>query len=299
MSIADLARLRDEDLAAEPVGQASGAGARALMESIMMEERVPVRRGFPWRRGMGLGAVVAALSAALVLWSPFGGPVTEYANAAVTLRSGEDFLNVTINDPEADTATFTEAFRAVGLDAEVKKVPVAAEQVGELIGPATPGTFPAGTGVTVMHAEHCASVWCGTVSMPVRYTGRLIFGIGRLAEPGERYAQRVQIIPIPPQGVEDRSPDAYDGRGKPVSEVRAEMERRGMKIAYILMWLNPDGSGHGHQVDADRIEDDWVVESGQKVGPDAVELDVLAPADVPENSIPRADLPLPRGWWQD
>ena len=67
--------------------------------------------------------MAVALAAALIVWVPVGGPVTEYANAAVTLRTGEDFITVTITDPEAEAETFAEAFRAVGLNAEVKKVP--------------------------------------------------------------------------------------------------------------------------------------------------------------------------------
>ncbi|MFC7593310.1 hypothetical protein ACFQYP_63600 [Nonomuraea antimicrobica] len=153
MNIADLARVRDEDLAGEPVGQASGAGARALMESIMTEAREPaggtlparprrftVRRGLG--RGLGLGVPAAALTAALVLWAPFGGPTTEYANAAVSLETRPNVLFVAVNDPEADAATFTQAFQAVGLAAEVRKAPVAPEDVGKLIGPVADGDFP-------------------------------------------------------------------------------------------------------------------------------------------------------------
>ncbi|GAT70425.1 hypothetical protein PS9374_06107 [Planomonospora sphaerica] len=307
MNIADLARLRDEDLVREPVGQASGAGARALMESIMAEERVPahprsrrggipVRRGFTWRHGAGFGAVATGLALAIVVAVPFGGPTTEYANAAVSVKTSEDFLEVVISDPEADAATFTEAFRAVGLDAEVRKAPVAPEDVGTLVGPVTPGDFPSGTGVTTAReVEDCPSAWCGKVSMPVRYTGRIIFGIGRPAAPGEPYAMPVQIIPVPPDG----SPDGYDGRGRPVSQVRAEMERRGMKIIYTLMWLKPDGSGHGYAVDADRIRGDWIVEAGLKRASDTVELQVTAGPDVPPDSVPQAGERFPRGWWED
>ncbi|GAA3552086.1 hypothetical protein GCM10022419_035490 [Nonomuraea rosea] len=303
MNIADLARVRDEDLAGDPVGQPSGAGARALMDSIMREEPPPARRAgrLTLRRGLGLGALTAGLAAALVVGVPFVTPVTEYANAAVSVKSGEDFIDVVINDPEADAATFTEAFRAVGFDAEVKKVPVAPHQVGELIGPATTGQFPPGTGMTVSYAEHCASAWCGKVSMPVHYTGKIIFGIGRLAAPGERYAKSVQLIPTPPPGTPDavEGVEGFDGYRKPVSEARAEMERRGMKITYVLGWFAPDGSGSGYQVDAGQIKDDWLVESGRMVASDAVMLTVAAPADVPQDSVPRADVPPPQGWWEN
>ncbi|WP_327107834.1 hypothetical protein [Nonomuraea glycinis] len=299
MNITDLARVRDEDLVREPVGQASGAGARALMDSIMSEKREPVRTRFPWWRGLGLGAVAVALAAALIVWVPVGGPVTEYANAAVTLRTGEDFITVTITDPEAEAETFAEAFRAVGLNAEVKKVPVAAQDVGKLIGPAASGTFPPGTGMTIQSSYDCASAWCGRISMPVGFTGNIVFGIGRLAAPGEPYAQRVQIIPIPPPEFRTDGSEGYDGAGKPVSKVRAEMERRGLKLTYELMWLKPDGSGAGYHVDADQIKDDWIVESGSKLASDAVELTVLAPKTVPYDSVPGSKLPSPHHWAED
>jgi hypothetical protein len=300
VNITDLARVRDEDLYREPVGQASGAGARALMESIMSEERAPVRTGFPRWRGLGLGAVAVALAAVLIIWVPFGGPVTEYANAAVTVKTGEDFITVTIKDPEAEAATFTEAFRAVGLDAEVKKVPVAAQDVGKLIGPVTSGgKFPPGTGITTQTSYDCASIWCGRISVPVGFTGNIVFGIGRPAAPGERYAESVQIIPIPPPEFVEDSSEGYDGAGKPVSQVRAELERRGMKLTYTLVWLKPDGSGEGYRVDADQIKDDWIVESGSKLASDAVELTLRAPKTVPYGSVPQSNLPLPRGWAED
>ncbi|MFC4122623.1 hypothetical protein [Nonomuraea zeae] len=303
MNIADLARVRDEDLAGDPVGQPSGAGARALMESIMAEEPPPARRpaGLTLRRGLGLGALAAGLAAALIVAVPIVGPVTEYANAAVSVKSGADFIDVVINDPEAEAEAFTEAFRAVGLDAEVKKVPVDPHHAGELIGPATPGEFPPGAGVTISYSGDCASAWCGKITMPVRYTGKIIFGIGRPAEPGERYARSVQLIPMPPPGTPDafEGNQGYDGYHRPVSEVRAEMERRGMRISYVLAWFQPDGSGNGYRVDAARIKDDWLIESGRQVASDAVELTVAAPAEVPADSVPRAELPLPRGWWED
>ncbi|MEV4169948.1 hypothetical protein [Nonomuraea sp. NPDC049709] len=296
MNIADLARVRDEDLAGEPLGQASGAGARALLESIMAEAREPVRRRLPVRRLAALGVVAAGLAAALVVWTPFVGPATQYANAAVSLRAGDDFIEVTINDPEAEAAKFTEAFRAVGLDAEVKKAPVAPQDVGKLIGPALmDGKFPAGTGVTIStRMEGCGSAWCGKISMPVGVTGKIVFGIGRPAAPGELYATPIQVDVDPGGGVIE----GYQARGKPVADVRAAMERAGMKIHYLVMWSNPDGSGSGYNVDVAHVKDDWVVEHVQRIASDAVTLTIDVPADVPKDSLPMIQPPLP-DWWKD
>lgn len=297
MSIAELARVRDEDLAGDPVGQASGAGARALMESIMAEERVPARRRSPRRgRWLGLAVVAVAASVALVVGVPFSGPVTEYANAAVSVKAGDDYLEVAINDPEAEAAEFTEAFRAVGLDAEVKKAPVAPEDVGKLVGPIMDGEFPPGAGMTGSRKEDCASAWCGTVSIPVHFKGKAIFGIGRPAAPGERYATQGQISPP-----SDGGPvDGYKAHGKRVAEVRADMERLGLKIAYVVMWTtSPDGGGEGYQVDGAYIKDDWTVAFASKTASDAVRLTVEAGPGVPLRSLPQAaPLEAPE-WWKD
>lgn len=72
-----------------------------------------------------------------------------------------------------------------------------------------------------------------------------------------------------------------------------------MKITYVLMWQEPDGSGNGYPVDAGRIEDDWLVESGHKIASGAVDITVRAPGSLQPSSVPRADRPTPRAWWQD
>ncbi|GAA4911710.1 hypothetical protein HD597_012194 [Nonomuraea thailandensis] len=306
MNIADLARVRDEDLAGEPAGQASGEGARALMESITATGREPAgRRRVPPRRsvarsvarGVGLGVVAAGLAAALVVWTPLGGPATEYANAAVSLRTGEDFVEVRINDPEADAATFTEAFRAVGLDAEVRKAPVAPQDVGKLVGPYTEGKFPPGTGITIhTYQEGCRSAWCGRVSMPVGLTGKVVFGIGRPAAPGELWSTPVQADFYADGGVVG----GYDPRGRPVGQVRDTYERAGIeKISYVVMWVDPDGSGSGYDVDVAHVKDDWPVETAWRIASDAVAVHVAAPADVPKDSLPKIDGPRRSPWWKD
>ncbi|MEV0232544.1 hypothetical protein [Nonomuraea sp. NPDC050786] len=298
MNIADLARVRDEQLAGEPVGQASGAGARALMESIMAEERVPVRRRAPRRgRWLALGVVTAAAATVLAVGvPPFGGPVTQYANAAVSVKAGDDYLEVAINDPEAEAEKFTEAFRAVGLDAVVKKAPVAPEDVGKLLGPIMDGEFPPGTGVKgSWTTENCASAWCGKVAIPIHFKGKVIFGIGRPAAPGEPYATRGLVSPAA-----DGGPiDGYKARGKQVSEVRADMERLGLKITYVVMWSNPDGSGEGYRVEDAYIKDDWIVHHVRKTASDAAEVTVEAGPDVPKDSLPKVPLREGLDWWKD
>ncbi|SEG93066.1 hypothetical protein SAMN05444920_10829 [Nonomuraea solani] len=297
MNIADLAKVKDEDLSAEPVGRSSGAGARALMESIMgeerEEEREPVRGRFPVRRSLGLSVIAAGLATSFVIWTPFGRPATEFANAAVSIKTGADFVEVEINDPEAEAETFAEAFRAVGLNAEVRKAPVAPEEVGVIV-PVTDGDFPAGTGMTVTTVtEGCKSAWCGRVAMPVGFTGRFVIGIGRPAAPGERYSSSV--------GSEVDGPliDGFQPRGKPVSEVRAAMKRSGLKIEYVVVWTVADGSGGGYNVPAEHVKGDWVVGHVQRTASDSIRVLIDNPPGVPKDSLPRADPPPAPDWWKD
>ncbi|AQZ69322.1 unnamed protein product [[Actinomadura] parvosata subsp. kistnae] len=307
MKIADLARVRDEDLDGDVAGQASGAGARALMESIMETAREPVpnrsgRRRVMLRRGLAFGPVAAALAAALVVWTPFGGPATQYANAAVSLKTaddggtGGDVIEVEINDPGADAGKFTEAFRAIGLDVEVRQAPVAPEDVGKLIGPELiEGSYPKGAGITISTREEgCRSAWCGKVSIPVGVTGRILVGIGRPAAPGELYATPVQIDVDPGGGVIKK----YDPRNKPVARVRADLEAAGMKVGYVVMWDNPDGTAGGYAVDPANVKDEWLVQHVERIASDAVTVFVAAPAGLPKDSLPMIQHPSP-DWWQN
>ncbi|MEU9830408.1 hypothetical protein AB0D67_02595 [Streptosporangium sp. NPDC048047] len=272
MNIADLARVRNDDLARDPAGQATGAGARALMGSIMSEERAPAgrpRRSPPIRRGLTLGAA-AGLAAALVVGVglPWGGPATEYANAAVSLKRTDRYLTVSVTDPDADAAAFAEAFKAVGLDATVEKIPVPPRMVGKMFGPHLVGDLPPGTGVTYEPEGPCGSAWCGKVTFPADYTGKISVRIGRPAAPGEPYAGLSTVN----EAVDTASVDGYPVRGRTVAEVRAELARRGLKIRYFLMENNADGSGVSSPVGPDRIKDDYIVAMATPYSSDTVEL---------------------------
>ncbi|WP_283139645.1 hypothetical protein [Rhizohabitans arisaemae] len=280
MNIADLARVRDEDVARDPAGQVSGAGARALMESIMSEAREPAavpRRRSVVRRRLTLGAFAVALTTALVVgfgWPRFGS-VTEYANAAVSLKRTDDHLTVVVNDPNADTTTFVEAFRAVGLDAVVDRIPVPPQLVGKMFGPDLVGELPPGTGVSYRPEGPCGSAWCGEVTFSKGYTGKISLSIGREAAPGEPYA-RVSTVN---ETVDTSTVDGYPVRGKTVAEVRPELERRGLKIQYVLVQGNPDGTGVGTPVGPERIEDGHRVMMTRPYSSDTVVLHVIPESD--------------------
>ncbi|MGV9597926.1 hypothetical protein ACWDR1_14795 [Streptosporangium sandarakinum] len=274
MNIADLAPVRNEDLVRDPAGQATGAGARALMDSIMSEERAPARRPrrLPIRRGLMLGAATVGLAAALVIGVglPQGGPATEYANAAVSLKRTDKYLTISVTDPNADAAAFAEAFKAVGLDATVEKIPVPPQMVGKMFGPDLVGDLPPGTGVTYEPEGACGSAWCGKVTFPADYTGKVSLSIGRPAAPGEPYASSSTVN----ETVDSATVDGYPVRGRTVAEVKAELARRGLKIRYFLMENNADGSGVSNPVGPDRIRDDYIVAFATPYSSDTVELHV-------------------------
>ncbi|WP_067171860.1 hypothetical protein [Microtetraspora niveoalba] len=287
MNLANLARLRDEDLA----GQVSTAPARALMESIVSEERAPAARRLrapqrgrfrgplpEWggtRRALALGAVAVGLGVAVAIGVGLpGGPATRYANAAVSVERATDYFSVTVTDPAADPGRFEEAFRAVGLNVTVKTIPVPPDEVGRLIGPVVPDGFRGPGSIGVQDVEPCASAFCAKVWLPADYSGRVVFGIGRAAAPGEPYADDV----VDPSSAE--ALDGYRSHGRTVAEVRDELRRRGLKVGYRLHWTlsgpgRPDGSFFDQRVTADRIEDGWVVEGSRHSSSDTVDLYVV------------------------
>ncbi|WP_066944651.1 hypothetical protein [Microtetraspora fusca] len=272
MNLTNLARLRDEDLA----GQASTAPARALMESIVSEERAPAGRRLRvaparrTRRALALGGVAVGLGVAVAIGVGLpGGPATRYANAAVSVERATDYFSVTVTDPAADPGRFEEAFRAVGLDVTVKRIPVPPDEVGRLVGPVVPEGFRGPGSIGVQGVEPCAGAFCAKVWLPARYSGRVVFGIGRAAAPGEPYADDV----VDPSSAE--ALDGYRSHGRTVAEVRDELRRRKLKVGYRLWWTLPNGSFFDQRVTADRIEDGWVVEGSRHSSFDTVDLYVV------------------------
>ncbi|GLX01573.1 hypothetical protein [Microtetraspora sp. NBRC 16547] len=272
MNLANLARLRDEDLA----GQASTAQARALMESIVSEERAPAGRRLRVaparraRRALALGAVAVGLGVAVAIGVGLpGGPATRYANAAVTIERATDYFSVTVTDPAADPGRFEEAFRAVGLNVTVKTIPVPPDEVGRLIGPVVPAGFRGPGSIGVQHVAPCAAAFCGKVWLPAHYSGRVVFGIGRAAAPGEPYADDRLFDPG------EEALDGYRSHGRTVAEARDELRRRRLKVGYRLYWTLPDGGFVDQRVTADRMEDGWIVEGSRHSSSDTVDLYVV------------------------
>jgi hypothetical protein len=255
-----------------------GPGARELRAAIMATP-VPRRRlsrllggragGLRRARWPVLASAVtaAAVAVAIGVGLPSGGPATEYANAAVSVKKADGHFSFTITDLAADRRRFEEAFRAVGLNVTVKIVPAAPDMVGNLFGPIVPGGFKWHGSVGVQRVTPCASAFCGKVWMPSDFPGRVVFGVGRPAKPGEAYTDD-----RPYDAAGEESLNGYKVHGKTVKTARAEMHRRGLKVGYRLLWSYPDGGSFEQPVPAYRIKDDWIVNGSRDHSSDTVDL---------------------------
>ncbi|GAA1627433.1 hypothetical protein GCM10009733_025230 [Nonomuraea maheshkhaliensis] len=271
-----LARVRDEDLA----GQASGAGARALLPALTAEEpgsrpsAVVTRRTHRARRtrrvlagALAAGALVAA---AVVGPAVLGteGIATSYANSAMDIRLEGDYYVAVIKNPLADYAEFTEGFKAVGLNVRLRPVPSSPSQVGQVTGvSAGPG---GGAGTASWHPNDDRRIGTGTspagcdlarsgcsMTVLVRrdYRGDGVVKLGRPARPGEKYQN------LRPATAEGEMLEGFRVDEKTVGEVRAEIDRRGLKAVFEV--ITPAPGNNGWRVDpaeqTAEVGDDWIV----------------------------------------
>ncbi|MGP3920166.1 hypothetical protein [Nonomuraea sp. 10N515B] len=257
-----LARVHDEDLA----GQASGAGARALLAAIIAEEPVPEHARHRTRRVRRLvvGAVALGGLAAAAVVGPTvlgeRGPATSYANSAIDIELRGDTYVATIKDPFADHAKYTEGFKAVGLNVNLEVVPASPPWVGKiagmsLSGPLAPNGESIGSGTApegcTIGQDGCAI----TVTVPRGWTGWAAVRVGRAAEPEERYRNLARAT---------RKGEMLEGfqvDEKTVGEVLAEVRRRGLRAVFQVITPAPDFDGYGVEQDKQQAEvgDDWIV----------------------------------------
>nr|WP_062331593.1 hypothetical protein [Herbidospora sakaeratensis] len=225
-------------------GDPDAPGARALLAHVMSES-AKVRR----RRVLRPALVAVAAGLVVTLMPPQ--PVTSYANAAVEIRlEGRQYV-ARILDPFADHERFTEAFRAVGLDVRIRPLPVSPLSAGRSLGLMIAGTFDrpeeiggefAYDGVVLSanpEPEGCAPARPGCsmiVRVPAGFPGSVDVRLGRPARPGEDYADFDKALGPggPLHGVRLRD-------GAPVREVRAEAERRGLRVTYRRVDIAADG----------------------------------------------------------
>ncbi|WP_371781142.1 hypothetical protein [Streptosporangium subroseum] len=253
-----IARVNDKDLA----GQASGAGARALLAAIVAEESVPEPRRRPIKRFVLAVTVTAVLAVAAVIGPSIvngRGTATSYANSAIEVWQEGGRWKGRIKDPFANPAEFEEAFRAVGVDVKLELLPSSPRWVGQVFGGGSVPTERPGTSNFSIdqEPEGCAltSPDCTLLlSFSVDSAGQH-FKVGRPAKPGEAYEDH------PMATAKGRSLEGYRVDEKTVGEVLPEIEKRGLKVVYQI--IDPNSNGQGYGVDPNKqstpVGDDWVV----------------------------------------
>lgn len=113
------------------------------------------------------------------------------------------------------------------------------------------------------------------------------------------HCDSLEFLPPPLSGryadaLDGYKPDGFRVRGKTVADVRAELDRRGLKAVYQLWWSYADGGFFPEPVSVDRIKDDLIVESSRAYSSDTIELTV-----VPGPEAGPAPTPSPRPQWWD
>ncbi|GAT71353.1 hypothetical protein PS9374_07044 [Planomonospora sphaerica] len=276
--ISQLARVRDAELA----GQASTTGARTLLAAITAVRPDTAAPPSPadgrrWRmRLMAAAAVVSVLATGVVIGPSLLGDrsAVSYANSAVVIvRDGDQYV-ARITDPFADHARYSEAFHAVGLDIDLRPVPVSPGAVGQILGMVIggdqvpdPRTEPDPSGPRfggVALSTETAPKGCRpgrdsgcvmVVRIPVGFTGHVNVRLGRQARPGEQYANADQAMDPGEMfaGVSLR-------HGRSVRDVVAEARRRDLHAVFSLIRIDARTGGLSFDpVPADRVERDWVV----------------------------------------
>ncbi|MGJ6966936.1 hypothetical protein ACSDR0_33975 [Streptosporangium sp. G11] len=305
------ARVRDDELA----GQASAAGARALLASIMSESGsdapvVSPSHRWSWRPRLVTGTVIAGVLVAGVVAGPGllrDGSATSYANSAVDIvLDGEQYV-ARIKDPFADHAKYTEAFRAVGLDITLRPVPVSRGSVGKIMGmvitggdrpdggrtpdPSGPrfGGVPLSMETAPKECEPGKDAGCVMVMrIPSGFTGKVDVKLGRQAKPEEEYAN-FDLAMAPGEmfaGVRLRN-------GRPVDEILTEARKRDLATTFSLVRIDAKTGGLSFEpLPSDRVGRDWTVWNAWQVKAGVIRL-LVTPERLPENPFYNGSAPPP------
>ncbi|MBT2224315.1 hypothetical protein [Nonomuraea sp. NEAU-A123] len=247
----------------EPVGLAGGARAQALFTDIIAQERQPTTAGPPRRLRdryrarptlLGLAAsVVLALGAVLgpSLLGYGDGTSISYANSAVEIREEADTYVARIKDPYADQRRFSEAFRALGLNVEIKVIPVSPASVGKIV--MMQGAGPFHIRREPADCDLADSGCFMAVTVPVALKGAIRFDLGRPAKPGESYENEWQSA--------TRAGEQLAGAkvsGRSVDDVLAEVRKRGLTAEFSLVSVG-EGSYELKPLAADQVGANWIV----------------------------------------
>ncbi|RSN15310.1 hypothetical protein DMB42_00065 [Nonomuraea sp. WAC 01424] len=231
------------------------------------ERRPPRRRARV--RLLVLAPVTAALAAVVLtaLSALPPGAATSYANAAIAVTQEDGEWVARIKDPLAESAKYTEAFGAVGLDVGIQLVPASPARVGDLV--LVEGVRPSGDFRGGLEPEGCRVGQAGchlTFRVPAGFKGPVRAQLGRPAAPGEPY-QAAARATDPGEMLEGVTVE-----GRPVGELLAEIRERGLTVVYQRVRDDPastdinfaDGRrGEFHltyePVGAADVGEDWLV----------------------------------------
>ncbi|WP_214325956.1 hypothetical protein [Nonomuraea sediminis] len=242
----------------------------------------PARRRGVRRLLLGV-TVTAALAAGVVIGpSVLGGghgTATSYASSEIEIeREGEEYL-ARIKDPYADHEKYHQAFLALGLDVDVRIVPVAPTKVGQEVTGIEGGVRASGkswtsaSGMEDREGKPCSAQQknCYLVlRVPADLTGKASLRLGRQAKPGERYDEGGQQAATSKAGVLA----GYRVDEKTVREVLPEITKRGLKITYLIIEPYPGNPGGFTEVSEQStpVGKDWVVWEAEQVASDTVRL---------------------------
>jgi len=259
----DRAKVLDEGLA----GQASTAGADALLTEIVSlenipPEHVPARRPMPSPGRALLGLAAAALLAGAIVVAPslFGASGQVYAGQAVTIDRVGDEYAFYFTDGDPDPVELQKAFHKVGLDnLTVTLIPVSPRlPPGSVFGfektdPDARATF-AGDGCPGRIAD-CVTAFRVTADIE----GPAEISLSRPAKPGERYAYPADAS-LPGEALA-----GVRLRGRSMAEAARVVREHDLKVAYGLDWPLRDGEGVRSEDDvpASRVDPGWPVTTAQ------------------------------------
>ncbi|MGW0060070.1 hypothetical protein ACWDTT_09100 [Streptosporangium sandarakinum] len=254
----------------EPGGRAGGARAQALFADIIAQERDtttaaaallrrPRGRRFGHRALLGLAAS-AVLALGVVLGpSLLGGVATSYANSAVEIHEEADTYVARIKDPYADQRKFSEAFRSLGLNVELRVIPVSPSAVGEIVslgGGDTPVNVPIGARKEPADCDLADSDCFMVVTVPAAIKGTpdvVHFELGRPAKPGESYENNWQSATRPGEPLA-----GVKVSGRTVDDVLAEFGKHGLSAEFRRVVVH-EGGYTVEPLAADQVGGDWIV----------------------------------------
>ncbi|RCG33096.1 hypothetical protein DQ384_01235 [Sphaerisporangium album] len=266
----------------------------------------------PWRIRLAAGAAAAGLLTAGVVAGPGllgGGSAAGYANSAVDIARDGDQYVARIKDPFAEYRMYTEAFRAVGLDIDLRPVPVSPTAVGKILGMVIADHSPPGTGPKVEAGpsgplvdgvaltmetlpKNCRpgrDAGCVMVlRIPVGFPGDVLVRLGREARPGEEYAN-FEAATAPGEmlaGVKLR-------KGRPVDDVLAQVRGRNLTAVFSLVKVDGKTGGLSFEpLPARTVGGDWTVWNAWQVKAGVVRL-LVTPERLPENPFFNGSAPPP------